>query len=450
MIRKALTLSIIVIFSLLVVQGVWLYKVIINERISFKALAEQAFISAITNELDSRLKNSLIINTVSVEVLKSESLNNKFYNVDQRFTLDSANLGAKTTLKLSIEQVLQELLKKTDPINLDSIATYFNQILLNQRDATNFNLEYSDGAGFKVEKEFIFISGLLTYSSFEQVSYLNASKDMVLKAKIYYPLFVYKGDFMLLGLASIILLIFIVIAITLQFKMLSRQISLAHLKENLNSFFTHELRSPLQSALSSIEMAEMYSDNKEVNNFLELSKSKVLYINKLIEKLLDINKLEKNKVNLIKENFPLSDAISQYLNHYFNRKDKNIEIEVLFDPSTQVYGDKIHISNAMGNLIENAVKYSADSVHIKIFAEENPQYITIIVEDNGIGIAPADQKKVFERFYRVNTVEHATKGKGFGLGLNYVMWVAMSHKGNVRVESELGSGSKFFFTIQKG
>lgn len=94
-----------------------------------------------------------------------------------------------------------------------------------------------------------------------------------------------------------------------------------------------------------------------------------------------------------------------------------------------VYGDRVHISNAIGNLIENAVKYSGESVNIKIFAEENSQDITIIVEDNGIGIPPADQKRVFERFYRVNSAEHSKKGKGFGLGLNYVQWVAISTKG---------------------
>ncbi|MDD4058861.1 MAG: HAMP domain-containing sensor histidine kinase, partial [Bacteroidales bacterium] len=259
----------------------------------------------------------------------------------------------------------------------------------------------------------------------------------------------YKGDFMLIGFASLILLIFIVVAIVLQFKMLSRQITLAQLRENLTSFFTHELRSPLQSALSSIEMAEMYSDKKEVDSFLELSRNKVVYINRLIEKLLDINKLEKNKVNLIMERFPLKEVIAHYLDNYFSRKDKSIEIEALFDPSLMVYGDKIHISNAIGNLIENAVKYSGDSVNIKIYAKENSLDLTIIVEDNGIGIPVSDQKKIFERFYRVNSSEHSAKGKGFGLGLNYVQWVAITHKGEVMVESEPGKGSKFMFTIKK-
>ena len=448
MIRKALTLSIIVIFSLLVVQSVWLYKVIVNERVSFRGDAEQALLRAITYELDSRARNSSLINTVNIQVLNSNSIDENQKNVDQRFQIDSNNFGSKSALKLSMEQVFQEFLKDIHPLNLDTLASYLNKELSTNGNSTDFSLEYIDADNSKLKNHLNYNSASSSYGFFELENYLSASKSMIVKARIFYPLFVYKQDFLLIGLASIVLLIFIVVAIILQFKMLSRQITLAQLRENLTSFFTHELRSPLQSALSSIEMAEMYSEKKEVNSFLELSRNKVIYINKLIEKLLDINKLEKNKVNLIMERFLLKDSISQYLDHYFARTDKKIEIEALFSPELSVYGDRVHISNAIGNLIENAVKYSGESVNIKIFAEENSQDITIIVEDNGIGIPPADQKRVFERFYRVNSAEHSKKGKGFGLGLNYVQWVAISHKGGVRVESEPGRGSKFIFTIR--
>ena len=452
MIRKALTLSIIVIFSLLVVQSVWLYKVIVNERADFRASSESALLTALNLELDKRVNNSSLKNKVNIEFLQNDKENNgNISEISQRLVIEYDSTGNQRSLKLSMDQVFQDLLKSNYPMNLDSLAIIFSSVLHSEMKDANFVLTYLDKELDKVvvkENENNFLSS--TYSSFTTEVPLNVSKTLILHAKIYYPLFVYKGDFLLIGLASLVLLVFIVVAIVLQFKMLSRQITLAQLKENLTSFFTHELRSPLQSALSSIEMAEMYSEKSEVNNFLELSRNKVIYINRLIEKLLDINKLEKNKVNLIKENFPFMESISQYLNHYFNRSDKNIEIEPLFDPAMLIYGDKIHISNAMGNLIENAVKYSADNVHIKIYAEENPHYITIIVEDNGIGIAPADQKRIFERFYRVKSAEHATKGKGFGLGLNYVKWVALSHKGDVKVESTPGKGSKFFFTVKKG
>nr|MBP9585022.1 hypothetical protein [Bacteroidales bacterium] len=287
MIRKALTLSIIVIFSLLVVQSVWLYKVIINERASFEAESELTLQSAITSELDSRVKNSALINVVNVQVIDSESSKKNIENLNHRIKLDSTNIGKNATLKLSMEQVFQDFLKSVKPLNLDTLSFLFSKELINKKIESDFVLTYSDSELNIIDTVFYESPIIGTYSFFEYEIPLNASKSMILKAKIYYPLFVYKGDFLLIGLASLVLLVFIVVAIVLQFKMLSRQITLAQLKENLTSFFTHELRSPLQSALSSIEMAEMYSEKSEVNNFLELSRNKVIYINRLIEKLLD-------------------------------------------------------------------------------------------------------------------------------------------------------------------
>lgn len=446
MIRKALILSIIVIFSLLVVQSVWLYKVIINERAEFRATSEVALKTSISKELDSRMNKSFLKKNVNIEYKNAD---NKAVVSDKKFSIPASDSKQQSSFKITMEQVIQDLIKNEIPLNLDSLANYFSKEFSASNNKVNFELTLTDDdktSSFEADnvKSILFQN----YSSFVLDIPLNASKSMSLSAKIYYPLFVYKGDFMIIGFASFILLIFIVFAIVLQFRMLSSQISLATLKENLTSFFTHELRSPLQSALSSLEMAEMYSDKAEVNSFLEMSRNKVMYINRLIEKLLDINKLEKNKVNLQKETFPLTEAITPYLNQYFNRKDKEIEIETLFDPSLEITGDRVHITNALGNLIENAVKYSGDKVLIKIDAEKNSQYLTIIVEDNGIGIPDADQKKIFERFYRVRSVEHSHKGKGFGLGLNYVKWVAVSHKGDVRVESKLGAGSKFILSVK--
>ncbi|PKP43168.1 MAG: hypothetical protein CVT93_00880 [Bacteroidetes bacterium HGW-Bacteroidetes-10] len=443
MIRKALILSIVVIFSLLVVQSVWLYKVIVNERADFRSKSEVALSSSLTHELDSRISRSFIKKNVNFQY--SNVQNSKAGASDKKIVINENN----SSIKVTMEQVFQDLLKNQIPLNLDSLSFYFTKELIANKNKANYILTLSD-EDKESSLEVNNVKSLLfqNYSSFVLDIPLNASKSMSLSAKIYYPLFVYKGDFMIIGFASFILLIFIVFAIVLQFRMLSSQISLATLKENLTSFFTHELRSPLQSALSSLEMAEMYSDKAEVNSFLEMSRNKVMYINRLIEKLLDINKLEKNKVNLQKETFPLIEAVTPYLNQYFSRKDKDIEIETVFDSSLEITGDRIHITNALGNLIENAVKYSGENVHIKIDAELNSQYLSIIVEDNGIGIPEADQKKIFERFYRVRSVEHSHKGKGFGLGLNYVKWVALSHKGDVRVESKMGVGSKFILSVK--
>ena len=111
------------------------------------------------------------------------------------------------------------------------------------------------------------------------------------------------------------------------------------------------------------------------------------------------------------------------------------------------YGDKLHISNAIGNLIDNAIKYSNDPVNIIVSAKTDKRFYNITVEDNGIGIPKDEQSKVFEKFYRVNKREHSQKGKGFGLGLTYVMWVAKAHKGKISLTSEVGIGSKFTLSL---
>ncbi len=102
----------------------------------------------------------------------------------------------------------------------------------------------------------------------------------------------------------------------------------------------------------------------------------------------------------------------------------------------------------MGNVIDIAIKYSNDSVIINISTYKEGKYFSISIEDNGIGIPKEEQSKVFEKFYRGSKKEHAQKGKGFGLGLNYVMWVVKAHKGKVTLVSEVGKGSTFTLSIK--
>ena len=112
----------------------------------------------------------------------------------------------------------------------------------------------------------------------------------------------------------------------------------------------------------------------------------------------------------------------------------------------KVLGDVYHIENAINSLLENARKYSEEKGTIHFLAKTEAKYLVIEVSDNGIGIAPHDIKKIFEKYYRVSHGD-LHNVKGYGLGLNYVKRIVHLHKGKVEVKSVLNVGSTFIIKI---
>jgi two-component system, OmpR family, phosphate regulon sensor histidine kinase PhoR len=111
-----------------------------------------------------------------------------------------------------------------------------------------------------------------------------------------------------------------------------------------------------------------------------------------------------------------------------------------------VKADKLHITNVLYNLFDNAIKYNENDPLITISTENVNKSIVIKIRDNGIGMSPESQKKIFEKFYRIPT-GNVHNVKGFGLGLNYVKELVKSHKGKVTVESEEKKGSTFSISL---
>jgi len=442
MLNRALSISIIAILFLLALQGVWLFRIIDTEKNDFKKQTEQVLKDAINKELSSRLKK--ISHSNKFRVYISNTLPpgaNLQKNEVQSIDLKKEN---KEFTKVSIEEALQQAYKKSLPLNLDTLSSYFSTMLADLDKSSSFILKYTASDSSKVIE---FKSGLkktpLLNSYFELSIPLIPSKELIVDAKIFYPNSVLKGDLLTILLLSLVLTIFILLSIIMQTKMLYKQVSLAKVKENITHFLTHELRSPLQASITNLEVGEM-ADIKTAPYFLGKAKEQLYFLNGLIENILDINKFEKRQAPLNKSLFNINEAIEPHIARHNVESKKSVAITTDITASQEyVYGDKLHISNAIGNLIDNAIKYSNESVNIKISTRQEGKFFRISVEDNGIGIPKDEQSKIFEKFYRVNKREHSQKGKGFGLGLNYVMWVVKSHKGKILLTSEVGVGSKF-------
>ncbi len=444
MLNKALTISIIAIFFLLGIQGVWLYRLIDSEKDDYRNQTESILKEAVNKELNSRLKK--ISKSDGFSVVISNNIPSDIQNQEEAIQ-DIDLKGGKQFTKVSIEEALQDAYKNTLPLNIDSLSALFSKKMISDGSITNYILKYSDSKAiytceYKSKGSSFFIT-----SGFDIELPLTTSKDLIILAHIDYPTSVFKGDLLIMLLSSLVLTIFIMVSIVLQTRMLYKQVSLAKVKENITHFLTHELRSPLQSSITNLEVAEM-ADSKTAPYFLGKSKEQLYFLNGLIENILDINKFEKRQAPLKKKVFNIHEAIDPHIARHNVDPKKSIVITTQIpEGGEEIFGDELHISNAIGNLIDNAIKYSDDSVKINVSTRKEGKYFYISVEDNGIGIPKEEQAKVFEKFYRGSKKEHAQKGKGFGLGLNYVMWVVKAHKGKITLVSEVGKGSTFTLSI---
>ncbi len=446
MLNRALIFSTTAILFLLALQAVWLFKIIDNEKSEYRKQVEIALQESIKAELNNRLQ-SFNKNTNYRVVLSSNYKNDKINSSDvQEISLTE---GTQGVAKISLEEVLQELYKKDSPLNLDTLCSFFSKSLELAEKEANFLLTFSSPDTVKKIEYSKEKKGVNFLSpSFETIVPITASKELTITAEIFYPRSVFKGDLLILLILSLVVTVFILFSIVMQTRMLYKQVSLAKVKENITHFFTHELRSPLQSSISNLEVGEMAQGEKS-QYFLLKAKEQLYFLNELIESILDINKFEKRQATLNKTLFDINEAIEPHIARHNVNSKKSVIITVAVALESQlIYADKLHITNAIGNLIDNAVKYSNDPVEIKVTVNSNAKYYNIEVDDNGIGIPKDEQAKVFEKFYRVSKREHSQKGKGFGLGLNYVTWVVKAHKGKIGLESEVGKGSKFTLSLK--
>lgn len=447
MLNRALTLTGIAILFLLGLQAVWLFRLIEDEKNRFSDEIQKTLEESMRKELDWRLRN--INKGKNFSLILSNSIpEQNFPDTNNLLNVDIKQSQELLT-KVSLEEALQEIYKKDYPLNLDTFALYFTHALDELGKPASFILDYVSPDTLVSYNSPGSQKGLfLLKPSFTTELPITVSKDLVIKAEVFYPKSVFKGDLLVILLLSLALTIFILVAIVVQTRMLYKQVSLAKVKENITHFLTHELRSPLQSSITNLEVGEI-ADAQNSGYFLSKAKEQLYFLNSLIENILNINKFEKRQAPLSMAYFETEEAIEPHLVRHNINNTKKVTITSSCDPScSRFFGDKLHITNAIGNLIDNAVKYSGDDVAIDVTVKPAGKFTAISVKDNGIGIPKEEQYKVFEKFYRIGKQEHAQKGKGFGLGLTYVQWVTKAHRGKVELISEAGVGSEFILYLK--
>lgn len=236
----------------------------------------------------------------------------------------------------------------------------------------------------------------------------------------------------------------------LQAKEIAEEASL--LKTQFISTISHELRTPLYGVVGITNM--LLEEHKELSRSQHLSSLKfsARYLLSLVNDILQINKIEENKVVLENLTFNISDEITVIKNSlsFLSQKNNN-KISIVIDPDIPEYliGDKLRLAQILMNLVSNALKFTKDGeveIIIKLDRIEGKMYfLDFLIKDNGVGIAIVDQGKIFEKFVQVGRKEEDYQGTG--LGLSIVKRLLGLFGSTISLKSAIGEGTSFSFVI---
>lgn len=271
--------------------------------------------------------------------------------------------------------------------------------------------------------------------------------------EVYFPK---KRHFIIVQMAawlilSIIFLLIVIFSFAYIVMTIVRQKKISEMKNDFINNMTHELKTPI-STISMASEVLLKSDNSTSSERLEkyakiiYDENQRLYI--LVDQVLRISELDKQAYNLQKTNTDIHEIIQNTVSSLcLEQRQKQVKLSYSLNAEKHfAVIDRMHFSNIIRNLIDNAYKYCDKDPEIFISTYNTEKNIHISIKDNGIGIRTEKQKHIFEKFYRVHTGDiHDVKG--FGLGLYYVKTLIELHGGAVTVKSEINKGSEFTLTI---
>ena len=249
-----------------------------------------------------------------------------------------------------------------------------------------------------------------------------------------------------------ILLLVLIAAVWFVYRSVKKELELAQAKADFVSNVSHELRTPLA-------LISMFAETLEMDRVKTEEKKKEYYsiishesnrLGRIVNSILNFSKMEAGKRKFVFAEEDLNEVIVQvYQNYSYHLYNKGFDFE--YEPGIdipKIMIDREAVSEAIVNLIDNAVKYSTEVKFIKMVIASENGFVFIEVQDKGIGINEEDQKKVFDKFYRVSSgLVHTTKGTGLGLSL--VQQIMDAHKGKIILKSKIGEGSSFKLLFPK-
>lgn len=345
-----------------------------------------------------------------------------------------------------VDQLMQDLLLKSGfPLNLntldslwrasDSIVRHPHQFLLYDKDTVMIS-----SVGDLESHTPDYVSQLHPIGT-KGLQYLQIKADIPMSHFLRHQLWT-------LALSACMMLL-VLLCLFFQLTAIRRKEALLRKREMTINGTIHDLKSPLNSVITMMGWLKQTAPDKETKEMLETSKAGVRRLISNIEALLMTARMDRHRVVLNKSliDVPeMAEGVKKELSCLYPGKPHTICIINELPAGLQVMADGMYIENVIRNLMENALKYSDAGVRIEVSLSIVNERLRVSVKDNGWGIAPCHQRKLFTQFYRVPRSEEQQQ-KGYGIGLAQSKYIINEHGGEIMVKSAEGEGSTFTFII---
>ena len=298
----------------------------------------------------------------------------------------------------------------------------------------NFN-EYEDCPYYRTA---LFLKRIFDRPTFISVYFPDERKNLVKSMGI-------------LGGTSLLITVFTLMLFSLALYIIFKQKKLSEMKNDFVNNMTHELKTPI----STISLAsQMLSDRtipdeqKNLSHISRIIRTESRQLSTQVERVLQMAIFDHGQLKLKEQELDLHEIIETVAQNFLLQIERRQgKLEFLPEAENSVItGDSVHMTNVVSNLLENAMKYTGRSPEITIATRNQEGAVLVSVRDNGIGISKENQKRIFDKFYRVPT-GNVHNVKGFGLGLSYVKLIVEEHHGTIRIKSEPNKGSLFVIQL---
>lgn len=418
-------------FAIIILQLLWLYNTYVALEDNLYKESNTILIKAIRREISIRFKKAPKGTEIVGVSIPANAQKNELAPEIVSLNEGLSDIGLEMSIS-KIDSIASNMLNETDLpclISINKIRISDNKVLYSS------NPKSSIFPWGKIKSKIINITADSSYGI--QLVLLNPYKFLF-------------GKMSLLIIITIVVLSFIIGCIIFQIKIISKLQVILQIREDFSYAMVHDMKTPLSSILSALNFLQGGRlDNKPEmkERFFSIAKDEADHLLTLTNKILTISKLENHKLEMNSEMVMLEPLFLKLSEKFKVKSPKPVTFE--FDlNSKSIYADAEYIEEVFSNLIDNSIKYSKDSVDIRISSSDNSKYSIIKFYDNGLGINEDDQLKIFNKYERAYAGRR-NKGQaaGFGLGLNFVQQVIEAHKGKIFVNSIEGEFTEFIIYL---